>query len=86
MLQLVTVSGALPWALAIRESMACQVDTLMKHVPQDRHVYPAGRRRTILTSGAEGDPSLSFSTLPISQSEIRRVELALYQFSDGRSM
>jgi hypothetical protein len=76
MLQLVTASGARPGlghsrigGLPSGQAEACPTKTVT--------LYPLGRRRTILTSGAEGDPSSSFHILPISQSEIRRAELAV---------
>jgi hypothetical protein len=53
--------------LAIRESGDSRGDKLNEAMRGDLG---------ILTSGAEGDPSSSFSILPISQREIWRAELA----------
>jgi hypothetical protein len=65
-------NSARRWTLAIRESTACQVDKLQASFEfrYKTEGYRMHGERRVLTSGAEGDPSLSFSTLPISRSEI----------------
>jgi hypothetical protein len=66
-------NSARRWTLAIRESTACQVDKLQASFEfrYKTEGYRMHGERRVLTSGAEGDPSPSFSTLPISRSEIR---------------